>query len=86
MTKAAKRIQDGRQKGHSDIICCHFGILIIIEVKKVGEKQTLLQKVTMDEWLKAGAICLVADTLGQVKQMMEELLKARTDLIKEGKI
>ena len=82
-TKAVKWSQEGRQKGNPDIICSHFGMMVLIEMKKEGEKQELLQVVTMEEWAKTGAITLVATRLEHVKELMELLIQERSNAIME---
>jgi hypothetical protein len=61
-------------------------MMILIEVKKEGEKQTPLQEVTMNDWVRSGAIGMVATKLEHIKGMMEKIMKERINLIEEGKI
>lgn len=82
-TKAVKWSQEGRQKGMPDIICCHNGILILIEVKQPGQVPTLLQQVTMDTWVSVGAIGMVVTNVDQVKRNLSYILGVEDDIIKE---
>lgn len=74
-TKAVKWSQNGRQKGNPDIICVHNGLCILIEVKRPGEPQTLLQKVTMEEWKEVGTITLVMDHIKPLQDLMNMILR-----------
>ena len=82
-TKAVKWSQEGRQKGNPDIICCHHGIMILIELKREGEVQELLQIVTMDEWKAVGCITCVATKLEHVKAMMDHIMLEESIMMDE---
>lgn len=74
-TKATKWPQEGRTKGHPDILCVHNGVTIMIEMKRPGKEQTMLQATTMSEWIHVGVIGAVAKTLDHVKDMMNTIIE-----------
>lgn len=83
MTKAVKWSQEGRSKGHPDIICCHSGLMILIEVKRPGKVQDMLQEVTMDEWRRVGVITAVVTEVGHVVSMMESIMREEQKMREE---
>ncbi len=66
--KAVKWSQDGRQRGNPDIIACVHGRLLLIEVKRPGERPDKLQTATMVDWWSAGAVVMWASNLEDVKR------------------
>lgn len=82
-TKAVKWSQEGRQKGMPDIICCHNGIMILIEVKQPGEVQTMLQQVTMQSWVAVGAIGIVVSSVDHVKRSLSYILDVEQEIADE---
>lgn len=63
------------QVGRPDINACYKGRLIRIEVKTPdhGNTPSELQKENLRKWAKAGAVCFVAYSLKEVKQVINEL-------------
>ncbi len=67
-------------RGEPDRIGCLAGRFVAIEFKRPGEKQTPLQAAKMDEWRRAGAVCMVATSLDDV---IRALVAAGYDVIKQ---
>ena len=47
--------------------------MIVIEVKRPGEKPTKLQEHTLRKWAEAGAVTLVAESIDDVRRLIGEL-------------
>jgi len=47
--------------------------MIVIEVKRPGEKPTKLQEHTLRKWAEAGAVAVWVESLEEVKQLIEGL-------------
>ena len=62
------------QVGRPDINACYQGRLIRMEVKTPdhGNKPSEIQKENLRKWARAGAICFVAYSLEEVKQVISE--------------
>lgn len=45
------------EAGHPDLFACIAGHMVLIEVKREKGYVSLIQKITMQEWTAAGAIC-----------------------------
>jgi hypothetical protein len=56
----------GMSRGVSDILCCHAGKLLAIEVKLPGNKATPLQENFMKKIKEAGGKAFVAYSLEQL--------------------
>lgn len=57
--------------GTPDIIgCMKGGRMICIEVKRPGKKTTDIQRRTMEEWDKQGALVLVATSIDDVREAL----------------
>lgn len=54
------------RNGVPDLICCHNGRLIAMEVKRPGETQTPLQKFEQEKIRKSGGVCEVVTSLEDV--------------------
>lgn len=59
--------------GLPDIICCYKGKFIGIEVKKLGEKLTRLQEITLRDIENAGGITVVAHSSREVQERLKTL-------------
>ena len=71
----AEKVQGtSMSSGKADINACYRGKAIRIEVKTPdhGNKASEKQKLNLKRWQKAGAICLVAYSLEDVKRALEE--------------
>ena len=59
-----------QEAGTPDILCCKNGETIFIECKIGKNKVTDIQSVRIRQWQEAGASCLVAYTLDDVKKLL----------------
>jgi hypothetical protein len=67
----ARKIHGGAyQAGFLDILCCHRGHCVIIEMKMPGRGPTDLQKSELAKWERAGAVAFVAHSLKEVKEVI----------------
>ena len=57
--------------GIPDIIVCHRGKFIALEVKAKNRKPTLLQHLTINKIKKAGGTAAVVYSLDEVKELFE---------------
>lgn len=67
----------GGQYGNSgkpDVTGCYNGRRLEFEVKRLGNAATDLQKVTLKEWQRAGAVVAVVYSKDEVKEIMEGLI------------
>ncbi len=58
-------------KGHPDIVGCHHGRMLALEVKRPGEQPTPLQRHTQRAWGAAGAIAGIVESVADVDQLLE---------------
>lgn len=58
--------------GDPDIIICHFGLFVAIEMKQPGKNPTPLQKIKIDKVLASGGIAGVAHSLDEFKQIIKQ--------------
>ena len=56
--------------GEPDIDACIWGRSLQLEVKRPGEKPTLLQLKRLDEWREAGALVGVVTSVAEVKELL----------------
>lgn len=61
--------------GKADINCCYKGHSLRIEVKTPdhGNKASKKQKINLRRWKAAGAFCIVAYNLEDVKKLLTEI-------------
>ena len=59
--------------GEPDIHACYRGRMIVIEVKRPGEKPTKLQEHALRKWAEAGAVTMVATSVEDVRKMIEAI-------------
>lgn len=59
--------------GEPDIFCCYRGRMVLLEVKRPGEKPTPLQAATLAKWQQAGAVAEVVRSVEEVKKILEGL-------------
>lgn len=70
--KAIKiHVDQYQEAGTPDIFACVNGRLFVIEVKKIGEEPTNIQKYRLFEWRESGALTLVADNMDTVLMGLE---------------
>lgn len=72
----AEKIQGtSMSSGKADINACYKGRSIRIEVKTPdhGNKASEKQKINLKRWKKAGALCIVAYSLDEVKKALKEM-------------
>lgn len=67
---AIKTRGDQRQQGQPDILGCIGGRTIAFEVKRPGKGPTVLQKVILGKWRRAGAIAGVVHSLDEAKELL----------------
>jgi hypothetical protein len=60
--------------GDPDIDACIRGRSLQLEVKRSGEKATLLQQKRLEEWRRAGAIVGTVHSVGEVKSILRGFL------------
>ena len=62
------------KKGKSDINGCWQGRALKIEVKTAdhGNNTSLAQEIYLEKWASAGALCIVAYSLEDVKRIIKE--------------
>ena len=58
--------------GDPDIDACIRGRSLQLEVKRPGEKPTLLQLKRLEEWRQAGALVGVVTSVAEVRTLFEE--------------
>ena len=58
--------------GDPDIDACIRGRSVQLEVKRPGEKPTLLQFKRLEEWRQAGALVGVVTSVAEVRTLFEE--------------
>ena len=58
--------------GDPDIDACIRGRSVQLEVKRPGEKPTLLQFRRLEEWRQAGALVCVVTSVAEVRTLFEE--------------
>jgi hypothetical protein len=58
--------------GDPDIDACIRGRSVQLEVKRPGEKPTLLQLKRLEEWRQAGALVGVVTSVAEVRTLFEE--------------
>lgn len=56
--------------GWPDIIACHNGRLLALEVKQPGRQATPLQAAELAKWRAAGAVCGVVCSVEEVKVLL----------------
>ena len=60
--------------GEPDVFCCYKGRLVLFEVKRPGNKPTMLQEATLGMWHEAGAVTAVVYSVDDVKKVLEGIL------------
>lgn len=63
-----------RRGGEPDIFCCYKGRMVLLEVKRPGNKPTMLQEATLGMWHEAGAVTAVVYSVDDVKKVLEAIL------------
>ena len=63
-------VQDRFTSGIMDIVGCYRGQFIAIEVKRPRGKARRLQRYIMDKVIRAGAVCVVADDVKIVQDLI----------------
>jgi hypothetical protein len=67
----ARKIHGGPyMAGMPDVLCCHRGHMVVIEMKMPGRRPTELQQRELDRWERAGAVAFVAHSLKEVKEVI----------------
>ncbi len=61
------------QTGVPDLLACYKGRFLAIEVKDTGKKATKLQEYNIDKIHKSDGIAIVADSLDQVKKIINNI-------------
>lgn len=61
------------RKGEPDIFCCYKGRMVLFEVKRPGNKPTVLQSATLKQWATAGAVAEVVYSVDDVKKVLEAI-------------
>lgn len=56
--------------GQPDLIGCHHGRMLALEVKRPGNKPTPLQQAVLKKWEAAGAIAAVVTSIEEVKALL----------------
>lgn len=72
----AEKVQgSSMSSGKADINACYKGRSIRIEVKTPdhGNKASEKQKINLRRWKRAGAYCIVAYSLEEVKELIREI-------------
>jgi hypothetical protein len=59
--------------GEPDIDACFHGRSVQLEVKRPGETPTPLQLKRLAEWRRAGAVAGVAHSVGEVREILENI-------------
>jgi len=68
----ARKVHGGPHgAGWPDVIGCHNGCLLALEVKRPGGKATPLQAAELAKWRAAGAVCGVVTDVEQVKNLLD---------------
>lgn len=67
----ARKVVAAGNSGTPDIVCCHKGQFVAIEVKRPGEKPTELQKYNIREIQRAEGTAFTAWSLDDVKQYFD---------------
>lgn len=62
-----------QKAGAPDLLILYRGHLLGVEIKRPGGSATLLQRHTMDEMEKAGAVCFVATCIADVQRELMRL-------------
>lgn len=70
-TYAKKTLGSSGSAGWPDIICCHHGKMLALEVKRPGGKPTALQTRELTRWETAGAISAVVTSWEDVQQILD---------------
>lgn len=60
------------EPGTPDYVGCWNGKMYLIEVKQEGKGLSPIQKVRCNEWLKAGAVVLIAHSVNDIKNIIKE--------------
>ena len=63
--------------GDPDIMICHYGLFIAIEMKQPGKHPTALQKLKLAQISACGGVCGVAHSLEEFKDIIQ---RAEADL------
>ena len=60
------------KSGDPDIVICHFGMFVAIEMKQVGKNPTPLQKLKLDRISLSGGIAGVVHSLDELKAIVKQ--------------
>lgn len=60
------------KSGDPDIVICHNGVFVAIEMKQVGKSPTPLQKLKLDQISASGGVCGVAHSLDEFKEIIHK--------------
>lgn len=60
------------KSGDPDILICHFGIFVAIEMKQEGKSPTPLQKLKLDRISLSGGVTGVAHSLDEFKSIIKQ--------------
>jgi len=66
----AWKIQNGNERGIPDVLCCHHGRFVAIEVKCPGLHPTPIQRAQMDRITAAKGLAAVARSVGDVERLL----------------
>ena len=58
--------------GEPDIDACIRGRSLQLEVKRMGEEATCLQRKRLDEWRRAGAVTGVVHGVAEIKELLNK--------------
>lgn len=59
------------KSGDPDIVICHFGLFVAIEMKQVGKNPTPLQKIKLEQISLSGGVVGVAHSLEEFKEIVK---------------
>lgn len=59
------------KSGDPDIVICHFGLFVAIEMKQVGKNPTPLQKLKLEQISLSGGVVGVAHSLEEFKEIVK---------------
>lgn len=74
---------NAQQSGRADINACVYGLTLKIEVKTEDteygrEGATTKQRLYLEKWARAGAMCCVAYSVNDVRYVINKLLKSHS--------
>ena len=75
------KIVSASKAGKADLIVCHRGLFIAIEMKKPGEDPEPLQIYNKKKVRKAGGVSIIARSVDDVRECLAELALKHEDSI-----